>query len=237
MSTAAIYNGFGQYETNETGAKGISLTYGGVPFWFPFQEITYIPDYTMREVDHAASTADNEAESFLTYKTFRVSGLRIAEELLETQIPVKNSEKGMVLLDLATGRKRGNDYQKVLAGVSEDGSYLFADIQEITPTADEKAKADTLAKSYKERTVQEYFQSKRERMAGGHGQVFPTGLVKIFMDELGLKDIDDISRQQQAPIDLEAFARFLRAEAANATAAPAAIVQGKKNSAAAANLI
>lgn len=209
MSTVAVYNGFGKYETSPKGEKGISLSHGGVPFWFPFEQVTYLPDYTFREVDHAASTADNEAESVLTYKTFRVSGQRLAEEMLDTQVPVRNREKGIITI-AQERRKLMESRIQVLAGHSEDGQPLYVEVQEIKPAIDEIESALRMAQSFKEQTVQEYLQSKRERMAGGHGQTFAKGLTKVFMEELGIKDIDDISRQIGGNADLNALIAALR---------------------------
>lgn len=194
MSTVAIYNGFGQYETNQNGQKGIMLSHGGVPYWFPYGKVSYIPDITMREVDHDASTANGEEEGVLTYKTFRLDGRRVAEELLETQVPFKNSYKGILVISQEK-EKRKNSYVSVFAGFSEDGEKLSTEVQEIEPSSFELAEAERRARQYKEETIQLYFQSKRERMAGGHGQIFPSGLVRVFMTELGVKDIDDVSRQ------------------------------------------
>ncbi len=218
MSTVAIFNGFGKYETNSvTGEKGITLSHGGIPFWLPFQSVAYIPDYTMREVDHDKSTPDGDAEGFLVYKTFRLSGERVAEELLETQIPNKNSLKGIIVIK---GVRNGT-LLTVPSGVSEDGQRLMTEVHGVDPTPEEVAYATQSARSFKEQIVQEYLQSKRERMAGGQGRLFPTGLIRVFMDELGVKDIDDLSTKTQnnAPtIDLAAFADFVQSRNAPAPA-------------------
>jgi len=195
MSTAAVYNGFGKYESTPDGEKGITLLHGGVAFWFPFGKVTYLPDFTMREVDHRASSAEGEAESALVYQTFRLSGGRIAEELLETQIPVKNSLKGLILLSDNTIKKP--TYVKVAAGCDEEGKRLFADVQEVEPSPYDVQEAERRALQFKQDTIKGYFQSKRERMSGGGGQLFPTGLIKIFMDELGVADLDDVFMAQQ----------------------------------------
>lgn len=203
MSTAVVFNGYGHYETNNDGQKGITLRHGGVEFWMPYDQVTYIPDYTMREIDHEASTASGEDEGVLTYKTFRISGERIAEELLETQIPFKNSYMGIILIanDLA---KRQNSYVKVLAGVSDSGQKLYTEVQEIKPTAFEIAEAHRLATVFKEAVIQQYFQGKRERMMGGFGhQPFPTGLIRTYMEELDVQDIDDIAKKSVSLRDVE----------------------------------
>lgn len=199
MSTAAIYNGFGRYEQSNEGQKGMSLNYAGISFWFPYEQVTYIPDFTMREVDHDKSTANGEEEGSLTYRTFRLSGERIAEEILETGVPFKESAKGLILITNSPD-KRKNDYLKVFAGVSEDGKKLFTEVQEITPSEFEINESHRLARAFKEEIIQQYFQTKRERLAGGHGQLFPTGLIKVFMTELGVKDIDDVTKQLEAAV-------------------------------------
>lgn len=194
MSAAAIFNGFGKYETNANGQKGITLKFAGIEFWLPYDEVTYIPDFTMREVDHDKSTADKEEESFLTYLGFVLSGGRIAEELLETQIPIPNSKTGIILI-ANSKEKRLNDYVTVNAGWTLEGVQLTTEIQRLQPTEMEVAEAHRLAEDYKVEVIQQYFQSKRERMAGGNGPVSPKGLVKVFMEELGVKDIDDVTKQ------------------------------------------
>ncbi len=198
MSTAAIYNGFGQYEQNNEGQKGITLPYAGLGFWLPYRKVTYIPDWTLREVDHDLTAASNGAEEgFLTYKAHIVPGNRIAEELLETQIPFKNSDKGIILIT-PDQTKRKPSYIHVPAGFSEAGQRLTSEVQEIEPSPFDIAEADRRAQAYKQEVVQSYFQAKRERMAGGQGPIVPTGLIKVFMAELGVQDIDDVSRQIQA---------------------------------------
>lgn len=198
MSTVAIFNGFGQYEAKPDGEKGITLTHGGVPFWFPFDKVTYVTDFVMREVDHDASTAkDGEEEGVLQYKTFRLSGERIAEELLDTQIPTPNREKGIIVIQNDRS-KRLNTYTTVAAGYDDLGRAMTTEIQEIEPTEYEVAEAHTKAREYKQEVINTYFQGKRERMSGGNGRLFPAGLVKTFMTELGVKDIDDVSKQLEA---------------------------------------
>lgn len=195
MSNVAIYNGFGQYESTPYGEKGITLTHGGVPFWLPFNKVSYIPDFTMREIDHDASTANGEEEGRLQYKTFRISGERIAEELLQTQIPTPNHDKGIIVIANEKD-KRKNTYATVYAGMGDDGRPITVEVQEITPTEFEVAESKRLALAYKQEVIQNYFQGKRERIMGNHGfPVIPTGLVKTFMAELGVKDMDDVSKQ------------------------------------------
>jgi hypothetical protein len=51
-------------------------------------------------------------------------------------------------------------------------------------------------------------------MAGGHGQIFPTGLIQVFMDELGIKDIDDVTRQTDQNDMFQKFMEFITANRA-----------------------
>lgn len=205
MSTVAVYNGFGQYETKD-GEKGLTLSYAGLPFWFPFEKVAYLPDFLLREVDYDKSIADNGEACDMVFKNVRVSGQRLAEEMLETQIPIPNSMKGLILV---TGKK-GTFLVAIPAGWDELGNPLTAETFEIFPTDEEKQRAASLARTYKEQIIQEYFQSKRERMAGGHGQIFPTGMVRIFMNELGVKDIDDVTKQTTQTINVGELAALLR---------------------------
>lgn len=195
MSTIAVFNGYGQYEQTNDGQKGITLSHGGVPFWFPFDAVTYLPDFTYREVDHNETTAkDGEEEGFLSYKTFRISGNRLAEELLEAQIPYQNKDMGIIVVSNEAS-KRKNSYVNVHAGFDDEGRKLMTEVQEIQPSEYEIAEAHSKALAYKEEIIKNYFQTKRERMSGGKGQLFPTGLIKVFMKELGVKDLDDVSKQ------------------------------------------
>jgi hypothetical protein len=194
MSTVAVFNGFGQYEMKNDGQKGITLKHGGVEFWFPYDEVTYLPDFTMREVDHRESSSEGDEESVLIYKTFRISGNRLAEELTETQIPYANSKKGIIVIS-SDRTKRKDSYVEVFAGVGDDGTRLTTEVQEVVPSDFEIEDAHVRAREYKEEIVQLYFQAKRERLAGGHGPIFPTGLIKVYMKEMGVKDIDDVTRQ------------------------------------------
>ncbi len=197
MSNVAVFNGYGQYEQTNDGQKGITLTHGGVPFWLPFDEVTYLPDFTLREVDHATSTADQGEEGFLSYKTLRVTGGRLAEELLDTQVPYKNRDRGIITIE-NDPKKRKNSYVSVFAGCDEEGRRIMTDVQEIEPTTAEIAEAHRLARVYKEEIIQQYILGKRERMMGGAGhQPFPTGLIRTYMTELGVKDADDVTDKMQ----------------------------------------
>lgn len=216
MSTVAIYNGFGKYETRDN-EKGINLSYAGVNFWFPYKKITYIPDYTFREVDHDKSTPLPGEEGILTYRSFRTSGERVAEELLEVQIPVPNKDKGIIKIDTS---KRTGKFLNVYAGMTEDGAKQTAEVAECTVSESEVGYAERLARSYKEGVIAAYFQSKRERMAGGQGRLTPEGLVRVFMEELGVKDIDSLPTQNNGNSNLEQLLTQLLTKANTATAAP-----------------
>jgi hypothetical protein len=188
VATVAIYNGFGQYETRGK-EKGVALSYSGVEFWLPYKRVAYIPDYTFRSVDHAATAAAEGEEGVLTYRDFRLSGDRIAEELLETQIPTPNKDKGIIKIDK---KNQTGAFINVYAGVTAEGLELTTEVPEVEVSDFEVVLAERLALDYKRQVVQEYLQSKRERMAGGHGRMTPAGLTKVFMNELGVKDIDTI---------------------------------------------
>jgi hypothetical protein len=192
MSTIAVFNGFGKYEQTQDGQKGITLKFGGVPFWLPYDKITYFPDYTMREVDQDKSSPGGQVQGELVYHTFRVSGDTIVDILLENGDTHKNSDKGIIVIPSEGHRK--DSYIKVSSGYEIDGRPIFESIQEIVPTALEIQEAHRLADIYKQTVVQEYLQSKRERINGGVGQTTPSGLTRVYMDELGIKDLDDVSK-------------------------------------------
>jgi hypothetical protein len=196
MSTGYVYNGFGQYEKNAAGEKGITLVYAGNQFWLPYKKVTPLPDFTLREVDHDKSTPPAGEEGFLQYKEVRVSGGRLLEELTETQIPVKNRELGIIPV-LVHPDKFTGQMVNVYVGASEVGQLMFDDVRELRASEEEVETADVLANEYKARRVQEYFQSKRERIGGGKGQLFPSGLIKNFMTELGVEDIDAVVMKPQ----------------------------------------
>lgn len=202
MATVQLWNGFGKYETNEKGEQGITLFYGGVPFWLPFEQVSYIPDFTFREVDHDKSAAEGDQEGILTYRTFVIRGERIAEELLETQIPVKNSEKGIIRI-YPHQRKFTGKTREILSGYSESGEVLTTEVRELEPAKEEIRDAARKAEEYKRQVIQDYFQSKRERMAGGHGQLHAKGAVRVFMDELNVADIDDVENHQKGGLDAD----------------------------------
>lgn len=209
MSTVAVYNAYGRYEQTNEGQKGITLLYGGVPFWFPFEAVTYLPDFTMREIDHRETTSDGDGTGVVQYKTFRVTGEQLAAALLESQVPYKNSEKGIIPI-VNDAKKRKNNYIRVFAGVDEIGNRIITEVQEITPSELEISDAKARAQSYKELEIQNYFQGKRERMMGGFGHpAFPTGLIRAYMEELGIKDLDDISKKGDGAASVEALTEAL----------------------------
>ncbi len=199
MSAVAVYNGFGKYETRDN-EKGIVLKYGGVDFWFPYKKVTYLPDYTFHEVDHDLSTPKEGEEGVLVYRSFRISGERLAEELLETQVPVPNKDKGFVVLSKAN---RIGTSINVHAGITEEGARQTAEVHEVKLSESDVQLAERLSYAYKKMVVEEYFQSKRERMAGGHGRLKAEGLVKAYMEELGVKDIDSLPSQNAGNPNLE----------------------------------
>ncbi len=193
MGSVAVYNGFGQYESTNDGQKGITLSFGGVPFWLPYNKVTYFPDYTKREVDHEKSSPGGDQEGMLVYHSFRVSGEQIVDTLLELGVPYKNSDKGIIVIANEPA-KRKQTYVKIQAGYEADGRPIIAEVQEIEPTTMEVEESHRRAEAYKKDVINEYMQSKRERMSGGHGRVSPAGLTKVFMDEFGVKDIDDVTK-------------------------------------------
>lgn len=215
MSTVAVYNGFGQYETRDK-EKGITLKFASREFWLPFQKVTYFPDFFLKEIDWNKSTGNEGEETPMVYQMVRITGQRLAEELLETQVPHSNSYKGIVEVK---GTKT-TFMKTVHAGYDENGNEITAEVSEIVPTAKEIEMAEGLALNYKQEMIQQYFMSKRERLAGGHGQIFPTGAVKIYMNELGIKDIDDVTKQTSAQDTLVELARLLKQPAPAAAPLP-----------------
>jgi hypothetical protein len=219
MATVAVYNGFGQYEKRGR-ELGITLTYAGVEFWFPYKQVTYIPDWTFREVDHKETAGqDGDTEAFLTYKTWSCKGERVVEELLDKQEPIPNGKKGIIRL--ANPAPKGGNPISVFCGIEENGDIVTADIFEVVPSEADVTTAERMAYNYKEQIIQEYFASKRERLSGGHGQLVPRGFVKKFMEELNVKDIDALP-SQQSNSKLEALlTQFLTAIASMGGVKPA----------------
>jgi hypothetical protein len=194
MSTVAVYNAFGGYDERD-GERGVFLYYAGTPFWFPFKRVAYLPNWTFRELDHDKSTAKQGEVVPMTYTEVRVSGQRLSEELLRKEIPYPPVEMGIVPI---TGEPTGRTLH-IPAGTGAEldpntnkPEQLWADVAEVQPTFQEVAKAEAAAKRYKEKMIAEYFQSKRQRMAGGAGHLHPPDRIQLYMNELGVTDIDDV---------------------------------------------
>lgn len=196
--TGYIFNGYGRYEKKGK-EEGMTVKYLGVEFWLPYKKVTAIPDFHFREFDHMATAEEWEAgnESARIYRVLRVPGVRVVEEVTMTQEPVKNREKGVLPIPGTRDRLSKDKYVKVSAGVDEDGTLLYEEVPVVTPTEEEINLAETLSFEYRKTMIENYFDSKRERMAGGIGQKHPTGLVKEYMRELDVKDIDQVTLAQQ----------------------------------------
>ncbi len=192
MSTAMIYNAFGKYEDRD-GELGLTLTYAGIPFWLPYQKVTYFPNWNFRELDHDKSTGERGQFVPQVYLDVRVTGDRIVEELTMKQVPRPNRDMGIIKIEgTPTGRML-----KVPAGTdAESNQKLTAEVAEVTPTPQEIATGERLCKAYKEAAIAEYFQSKRQRMSGGQGQLQPAEQIRLFMEELGVKDLDAVENHQ-----------------------------------------
>lgn len=196
--TGYIYNGYGRYETRGK-EEGITLKYCGTEFWLPYKKVTAIPDFHIRELDHQATAEAWEEgdENAMIYRVVRFPGVRIVEELTMTQEPVKNKEKGILPLTPSRDKFVKDKYVKASAGVDENGSLLFEEVPMLIPSPEEVALAETLSQEYRRVKIEEYFDSRRERMSGGIGQKAPTGLIKEYMRELNVKDIDQVTLAQQ----------------------------------------
>lgn len=216
MSTGYLFNGFGSYETKGK-EKGITLTYGGVEFWLPYKKVTPIPDFNFRELDHEATAEEweNGNSKAMIYKVNRVPGARICEELTQTQQPIKNSEKGIISL-LVHRDKLSEKWLRIPAGYDENGTPQVEEVRELKPSLDEVTLAETIALEYKRLKIEEYFDSKRARLAGEQGHLRPQGLVKKFMEELGIEDIDQVTLQTRKPQSMspEVMQEFLAMVAA-----------------------
>lgn len=188
MGNAYIYNGFGQYEDRD-GQKGIAIRYAGLDWWLPYQKVTAIPNWTLREVDHDRSTPPGGEKGELVYQNVIIQGGRIAEELCDKQMPVAYKDMGILTIQ---GKPTGRNII-VNAGCMAEGVPITTEIPEREATASEIADAEIKCKRYKERIVADYFQSKRERMSGGKGRLHPDATTRRFMDELGMEDLDDVT--------------------------------------------
>ncbi len=193
MSTVYVYNAFGPYD-ERTGKYGTALSFSGTEFFFPYQEVTVIPNWTFRLLDHDKSTPQQGDKGETIYQTTIIPGHVLANELLERQVPYSNKTKGLLPI---TGKATGKSVE-MFSGCDGEGNHITTEINEKTATPAEVASAEALAKRYKETVVQDYFQSKRQRMAGGNGQLHPDPQTRLYMDELGLEDLDDVSAHTKA---------------------------------------
>jgi hypothetical protein len=206
LSTAYIYNGFGQYEEKD-GKQGITLGYAGIEFFLPYKEVTVIPNFMLREVDHDKSTPQGDVAGELEYMSIMVPGERIAEELLMKQVPIRNRDMGIINIK---GKATGKAIQ-AFAGWSTEGQVITQEVLEKEPTPTEIFEAEDLCKRYKETMIQDYFQSKRERMTGGKGRLHPDPRTRTFMEELGIEDLDDVTAhaQKQNGLTAEEVAKLI----------------------------
>ncbi len=193
MSTVYVYNAFSPYD-ERNGLYGTALSFSGTEFFFPFQQVTVIPNWTFRLLDHDKSTPQQGDKGETIYQTVIIPGHILANELLERQVPFSNKQKGLLPI---TGKATGKSVE-MFSGCDGEGSHITTEINEKTATPSEVAAAEALAKRYKETVVQDYFQSKRQRMAGGNGQLHPDAQTRLYMDELGLEDLDDVSAHTKA---------------------------------------
>lgn len=193
MATAYIYQGFGDYEQKE-GVSGITLHYAGVPFFLPFQQVTAIPNWTFREVDHDKSTPQSGQVAVLTYQNTIINGEFIANHFCEKGDPVPGKDMGIVTIK---GKPTGKSVV-VPAGCTADGQPMTAEILEKEATRSEIEQAERAADEYKRRVVAEYLQSKRQRMSGGNGKTYPDAQTRAYMDELNMEDIDDVATHQKS---------------------------------------
>ena len=206
MATGRIYNAFGQYETRD-GEKGITLHYAGVPFWLPWQKVTTIPNFTFREVDHDKSTPSNGEAGELIYMSLPIPGERVVEELCMKQIPIPNRDMGILPIE---GKSTGKSIN-VHAGWSANGQKLMSEVVEHEATRSEIAEAERLTKEYKNAMVQDYFQSKRDRMTGGQGKNRPDAITRRYMEELNIEDLDDVTAHaKNAGLNPDLLALILR---------------------------
>lgn len=199
MATAYIYSAYG-YD-NHDGELGHSESYAGREWWLPLGRVTPIPNFTLRELDHDRSTPTTGEVAVAQYLTVIVSGGRIAQELCEKQVPVANALKGIMIIE---GKPTGRTVE-VFAGWDSEGGRITVEVPEREATKSEVAEAERRCKSYKEAVVSEYLISRRERNNGGRGPKAPSPIVRAFMDELGVEDVDDVTAHAKAggiPLEL-----------------------------------
>ncbi len=193
MSTVYVYNGFGAYD-QRNGVGGTVLKFNGDEFFFPFQQVRPLPNWTFRNVDQDKSTPQGGSQGELVYMTTLLPGQVLANQLLELGIP--HTAHNMGLLPI-TGKATGEQIE-VFSGCDSDGNVIMSDVAEKEATKAEIAEAEATAKLFKEEVVKNYFQSKRERMAGGTGRLHPSLAERRYMDELNLEDLDDVSAHSKA---------------------------------------
>lgn len=193
MSTGYIYSAFGYDEKD--GERGHWENWAGRRWWLPFEKVTAIPNFMLRELDHDKSTPEIGAVGVLTYMTVYVPGERIVEELCNKQKPISNRDMGLLPI---TGKPTGKMIE-VLGGWDERGVEIRVEVPEKEATKAEVAEAERLAQTFKEMIIQEYLQSKSEFIARGKGRAKPEGVVRLFMNELGVEDLDDVSARAKAP--------------------------------------
>lgn len=201
MSTAYIYNGFDR--------NGVVLKYAGVPFYLPYGETVAIPDWTLREVDEPASAGGaTTGPTTLIYKDILVNGMRVAQELTEKGDFIWKDRGIRIVEGSATGKRifahagtASYASPQAVQPCPIDGSpcwMLHVDVAERKATKAEAAIAEAAAHAFKTQMINVYFQSKRERMSGGHGRLLPDIATRAFMEELGVEDIDDISTHKKS---------------------------------------
>lgn len=217
MATSYIYNALkglnpdGSYETrqnpftNET-EFGVTLYYGGNPWWFPYGKVTPIPNFALCEVDHDKSTPEKGLSGRVIYKNEFLSGEAIAHELTETQVPFTNAAKGIQVIQ---GKSTGKELT-VFAGISAEAANsrindvrdpitpIMATVIEREATKPEIERAEAAALAYKKQMIADYFDSKRQRMTGGQGKHTPDKITRVYMDELNVEDMDDVTAHQKA---------------------------------------
>lgn len=207
MATAYIYNGFGKYDTNDDGGEGLKVHYAGVPFWLPYGKVTAIPNWTFREVDHDKSTPQSGQVAVLTYQNTIVNGEVIANQIVERGVPESGADMGIIRIE---GKPTGKTIE-VFCGCTADGQPLTSEVAEREATKAEIERAARAAETYKRKIVGDYLQSKRQRMSGGNGKSHPTGMERIFMEELNMEDVDDVTAHaKNAGLNPELLALILK---------------------------
>lgn len=203
MSTAYIYNAIqgvnpdGTYRTREnpkTGGVefGELLSYAGMEWWFPFEKVTPIPNYALCELDHEKSTPNKgEIVAQALYKNEFVDGDVIAQILTQHQ---GHHKRGIQVIE---GKPTG-EARVVFAGVNASTRMpILTECPEKEATKAERERAAQTALEYKKQCIQDYFNSKRERMTGGQGKNRPDPITRVYMDELNVEDIDDVTTHQK----------------------------------------